>query len=436
MTLRAGAALKTLQKDHGGALARNFGRPGEQTMLVATGIECSYPTVEHGRRRDELEDTDHYRRWREDFELCRSIGARYLRYGVPYYRTHLGPGRYDWSFADEVLPALWDCGLAPIIDLCHFGVPDWVGGFGNPDWPAHFAEYAGAFADRYPWIKFYTPVNEMLVCARFSGLYGLWNEQAKSDAGFVAAHATQCRATLMAIGEILRRRPDAVFIQSEIAEVYLERWPDTRDSVEFRNRLRFVTFDFIYGRPPAADVLVYLLDNGLSRDDYAWFMRVGREAAAHCVLGMDYYANNERTLNADGEVRMEGDMLGWGMIALDYFHRYYRPMMLSETNTIELGGGEGVHWLLRTWHQAQHLRHHGVPMIGYTWYSLTDQIDWDIQLREVRGKVTPNGLFKLDRTPRDAAGVFRQLSGAYGDNPLIQTLPEGLGGFGEPMPKL
>jgi beta-glucosidase/6-phospho-beta-glucosidase/beta-galactosidase len=404
-------------------------RPGA-TLMMTTGIECSYPTVQGGRRRDELEGTRHYEHWREDLELCRGIGAGYVRYGLPYYRMHLGPGRYDWAFADQVLPAFWDLGLIPIVDLCHFGVPDWIGGFANRDWPGYFAEYAAAFAERYPWIKFYTPVNEMLVCARFSGLYGLWNEQKASDADFVAAHATQCRASLLAMGEILKRRGDAVFIQSEIAEVYLERWPQTRDDVKFRNHFRFITFDYLYGTPPYADVANYLYDNGLSRGDYEWFMQQGREVAAHCVLGMDYYSDNERTVQCDGSVALEGAMLGWGVIALDYYRRYHRPMMLTETNAIEQGGGETTQWLLRTWHQAQHLRHHGVPMIGYTWYSLTDQIDWDIQLREIRGQVTPNGLYTLDRKPREAAKVFRDLARNYADSPLLESIPAGLPGSG------
>lgn len=424
-----GPSLADLQAKHGGAVTSGDARPGA-TMLVATGIECSYPTVQGGRRRDELEGTRHYSRWREDLELCRSIGATYVRYGLPYYRMHLGPGRYDWDFADMVLPVFWELGLIPIVDLCHFGVPDWVGGFANRDWPAHFAEYAAAFAERYPWIKFYTPVNEMLVCARFSGLYGLWNEQKASDRDFVAAHATQCRASLLALGEILRRRPDAVFIQSEIAEVYLERWPRTRGDVQFRNRFRFITFDFLYGAPPHADVLNYLYDNGLRREDYDWFMEHGAGAAAHCVLGMDYYSNNERTVQCDGSVSMEGAMLGWGVIALDYYRRYYRPMMLTETNAIERGGDETTQWLLRTWHQAQHLRHHGVPMIGYTWYSLTDQIDWNIQLREIRNEVTPNGLYTLDRQPREAAKVFRELAHTYAGSPLVASIPAGLPGSG------
>ena len=76
-----------------------------------------------------------------------------LRYGPPYYKTHLGPGRYDWDFTDEVFAELKRLGIMPIVDLCHFGVPDWIGDFQNPDFPALFAEYAEAFARRFPWVS-------------------------------------------------------------------------------------------------------------------------------------------------------------------------------------------------------------------------------------------------------------------------------------------
>ena len=67
-------------------------------------------------------------------------------------------------------------------------------------------------------------------------------------------------------------------------------------------------------------------------------------------------------------------------------------------------------------------------MIGFTWYSLVDQIDWDIQLREIRGKVNPNGLFTLDRQPRDVAAAFRDYADNYGSASLFRALPRGLEG--------
>lgn len=116
-------------------------RPNE--FMFATGIECSYPTIDQGRtRRDLLEECGHYARYQEDIALVQEMGLRYLRYGLPYHKTHLGPGRYDWEFSDLAMKEMQDRGIIPILDLLHFGLPDWLGSFQNPDLPMHFADYA------------------------------------------------------------------------------------------------------------------------------------------------------------------------------------------------------------------------------------------------------------------------------------------------------
>ncbi len=142
-------------------------------FMFGTGIENSYPTINGGRTRiDQMAKCDHYRRWQEDFELVREMGIGYLRYGPPIHHTWLGDGRYDWSFADPTFEYLRKMDCTPIVDLCHFGVPDWIGDFQNPDFPALFARYARDFARRFPWVQLYTPVNEMYICATFSAAYG------------------------------------------------------------------------------------------------------------------------------------------------------------------------------------------------------------------------------------------------------------------------
>ena len=393
-----------------------------RNFLLATGIECSYPVVD-GRRRDQLEETRHYQHWREDFELCRDIGARVLRYGPPYYRMHLGPKSYDWSFTDEVLPVLQQLGITPILDLCHFGVPDWIGDFQNEDWPQYFAEYAHAFAERYPWIQLYTPVNEIYVCARFSAKEGIWNEQLKSNKAMIRAHAIQCKATLLAIEAILKVRPDAVFFQSEACEVFLEEHPSQREKVALLNSMRFITFDFLYGHPPQGNLLMFLLDQGVEKEEYDWFMEHGRKAAPHCVMGMDYYGGNEIAVTENGSLRGVGPSIGWSSIARHYATRYRKPIMLTETNTGD--PREGPKWLWDTWHNASDLRADGFPVIGYTWYSLQNQVDWDIQLREFRGHEVGNGLFTLERKANPVAAEFRKIAQHYGDQPLLTNFAMG-----------
>src|SRR5258708_135733 len=126
----------------------------EGQFMFATGIENSYPTIKlpdgSRFRVDEMEKCRHYQCWEEDFKLVKETGIDFLRYGPPYYSTHLGADRYDWEFSDKTFGRLHELGITPIVDLCHFGVPDWVGGFQNQDWPILFKAYAVAFAKRYP----------------------------------------------------------------------------------------------------------------------------------------------------------------------------------------------------------------------------------------------------------------------------------------------
>src|SRR4029079_8568079 len=90
----------------------------------------------------------------------------------------------------------------------------------NPDFPNLFAAYAKAFAQRFPWVQLYTPVNEMFICATFSAAYGWWNEQQTDDRAFVTALKHIVRANVLAMQAILKRRPDAIFIQSESSEYF------------------------------------------------------------------------------------------------------------------------------------------------------------------------------------------------------------------------
>ena len=55
------------------------------------------------------------------------------------------------------------------------------------------------------------------------------------------------------------------------------------------------------------------------------------------------------------------------------------------------------------------MRQGGVPLVGFTWYSLTDQVDWDTALREPLGNVSPVGLFDLNRDPRPVGQAYRHL---------------------------
>ena len=398
--------------DTGGGLPT--GLPGN--FLFATGIECSYPTIANGSiRRDLLAETGHDDRWEEDLQLVHDLGIRVLRYGLPYHRVHLGKDRYDWAFADRVLARMRELEITPILDLLHFGLPDWLGDFQNPEVPVRFAEYAGAVARRYPWVRHYTPVNEIFVTAKNSGKTGAWNEQLKTDAGFVTALKHLVAAAILATHEIADATPNAIMFQSESAEYTHEMLAVTSDETRLWNKLRFLALDLLYAHPPDADVCMFALDNGLTRAEYDWFM-VG-EPPGYQVVGIDYYGRNERLIMPDGSMCTAEDVLGWYQIANEYHDRYRKPLMHTETNVFD--AETAPTWLWKQWANVLRLRADGVPVFGFTWYSLIDQVDWDIELREKKGAVNACGLFDLDRKRRPVADAYESLLKEFGRIPVM-----------------
>jgi hypothetical protein len=90
-------------------------------------------------------------------------------------------------------------------------------------------------------VQLYTPVNEMFICAPFSAKYGWWNEQLKTDRGSSPALKNIVKANVLGMTEILKRRPDAIFIQSESSEYFHADSPAAIGPAELMNSRRFLS---------------------------------------------------------------------------------------------------------------------------------------------------------------------------------------------------
>lgn len=386
-------------------------------FMFAVGIECSCPTVEGNVRVDELESTGHYELWQTDLKLVRELGLRYLRYGPPIYRIWKGPDDFDWSFLDPVMHEMRRLGIVPIIDLVHFGLPDWLKDFQNPDWPNHFANYAHRFAERYPWVRYYTPVNEIYVTALFSGAFGWWNERLVSDLGFVTNIKHCVKASVLGMRAILDLRPDAIFVFSESTEYVHPGSPEMVQQAHFMNERRFLSLDLLFGHDVTATIYRYVLASGMTPEEYAWYMG-NRDLRSHCIMGTDYYITNEHLLNRDGSSGRMGDVYGYYVITRQYYDRYRIPVMHTETNR---AGKHAAEWLWKEWMNLLRLREDGVPIVGFTWFGLVDMKDWDSALTKIRGNVNPVGLYTLARKARKVAKEYRRLVEEYSHLPISST---------------
>ena len=308
-----------------------------------------------------------------------------------------GRARYDWEFADLAMAEMQRLGITPILDLMHFGVPDWLGNFQNPELPRHFADYAGAVADRYPWVRYYTPVNEIYVTARASAKDGLWNEQLKTDRGFVTALKHTAAASILATHAIARRCPNAVIVQSESAEYTHEARGRARPA-RYAWKTSCACCRSICCMPTRPTPTLYCYSAGQRHDPRGIRLVHGGRAARLSGHGQRLLRAQREDLAAR---RQSVSGRGCGGLVPDHAAVLRALPEARHAHRDQHAGRRPAAptWLWKQWVNILRMREDGVPVLGFTWYSLIDQIDWDIELAEKSGTVNPCGLYDLDRRP-------------------------------------
>lgn len=386
---------------HGGAA---------RTVELWGGIECTVNRV-RDEYLDQMERNGHAHRM-EDLELFAGLGVRALRYPVLWERTAPdGVESADWSWPDARLPRLQELGVRPIVGLVHHGSGPRYTSLADPQFPEKLAEYAGAVARRYPWIEAYTPVNEILTTARFSGLYGHWYPHGQDEQQFARVILNECRGTILAMRAIREVNPDAKLVQTDdLGKTFST--PELVYQAEFDNARRWLGWDLLCGRVDREHALwSFLQYSGVTEAELEWFLE---NPCPPDTLGVNYYITSERFLDhrlerypewthggngrdsyADVEtVRVSAQgIAGAEALVREAWERYRIPVAVTEAH-LGCTREEQLRWLLEIWRGANRLRREGADVRAVTAWSLLGAFDWNSLLTENRGHYEP-GVFDI-----------------------------------------
>jgi len=370
-------------------------KPTETNAKLALwiGVECTINRVGE-LFSDQCRRNGHDRRL-SDLERFAEIKAERIRY--PCLWEKAAPrrdGEYDWRLFDARLAELRRLELQPIVGLLHHGSGPRFTSLLDPAFPRRFAGYARAFAERYPWVEDYTPINEPLTTARFSGLYGVWYPHERGDPPFARALLNQIEATKLAMGEIRRVQPAARLIQTEDLG-RASSTPRLRYQADFENERRWLSFDLLAGAVDEEHPLWgFLTRAGLHSYELD---RLRDEPCRPDVLGINHYLLSNRFLDHRLERYPACLHGGNGMdryadlgavdceaarnpppesVLWEAWKRYRRPLAVTETH---LGGPREaqMRWLHEIWSAASSLRAQGADMRAVTAWSLLGTFDWN-----------------------------------------------------------
>jgi beta-glucosidase len=394
-------------------------------LHFALGVEDTFvPQSRPGERPiDEYELTEHYRHWHSDLALARDAGATMLRWGIPWHRVNPERGQWDFDWLDGVMDRFAELDLEPIVDLLHYGTPLWLDDqFANPDYPQVVAEYAAVIADRYRGIaRSYTPVNEPMIHAQFSGQYAYWPPYLSGQHGLATMAGAIARGFVLtqeAIAGVLG--DDAIFVHVDAGFRYLGDTdaPEHRETVARMNEQRYLVEDLVTGRVDDDHSLAgWLRENGVDDDALAFF---ASRPTPPDVMGVNYYPRHSTELFeagvhhgggfADPRPTRDDGVAGLRDVLSTYARRYGAPVMLTET-CVTGTVAERAAWLDASVAELVALRQSGTPVVGYTWWPVFDMYEWTYRhsSAEREAHLLTMGLWSLEEREGHLARVATPL---------------------------
>lgn len=375
------------------------------------GIECTVNRV-NDRYIDQLKQAD-FDNIENVIEEIASLGIKTLRFPIlwenhePVENTSI-----DFSKTRSYLERLNHCGIEPIAGLVHHGSGPSFTNLLDEEFPEKLAAYAAKVAREFPEIKYYTPVNEPLTTARFSGLYGFWYPHHRSDESFLKILLNEIKGIVLSMRAIREINPDAKLIQTEdLGKTYST--PELAYQANFENKRRWLTYDLLCGKVNEEHPLYrYFLNSNISPEELNFF---SSNPCVPDVAGFNYYVTSERFLDerlhlypfnlhggnqwhkyVDTEaVRVNhGQDSGITVLLKEAWERLQIPMALTEVH-LNCTREEQLRWFQEIYSKCCELKEDGINLTAITAWSLLGAFGWNRLLTCEQNMDYEPGAFQL-----------------------------------------
>jgi beta-glucosidase len=397
---------------------------------------------------------DHYRRWREDVDLIASLGVNAYRFSLAWPRLFPAGDRVreqrGFDHYDRLLDALLERGIAPVVTLYHWDLPQALenrGGWRSRDTAERFAEYAracfDAFGDRVP---YWLTINEPWIVGLLGYLLGL---HAPGYRGDLLGEVTVFHHLLLAHGRATQEHRAAGSPgQIGLAPNLMPHYPasaDPADAEACRGSDGYVNRWFLdaifHGAYPDDQRERY--ERQVGPLDFVRGGDLATIATPTDYLGVNYYAPRVMQAVAGDEpwpwrvIVPEGSETTGGFTTgvpqteagtpivpsglTDLLVRIRDdygdvPIMITENGGVF---GEPLHDERRVRFVRDHVAAlhdaiaQGVPVIGYCHWSLLDNFEWALGYAQRFGLVHVD-YGTLERTVKDSGRAYGRIAAANG----------------------
>ncbi len=418
-----------------------------QALEFWGGIECTINRIQDSYF-DQMEMAGHYSR-KGDIGRIAGLGIKTLRYPILWERHEPDAQEtIDWTHTANRLNEMKQHRITPIAGLLHHGSGPEFTDLADNHFPEKFAAYAGKVARQFPWLEYFTPINEPLTTARFSGLYGLWYPHAMNDVSFAKMILNQVQAIILAMSEIRKINPAAKLIQTEdLSKTFSS--PLIKYQATFENERRWLTYDLLLGKVKAGHPMwSYFLRLGIPEKRLHFFID---NATTPEVAGFNYYVTSERFLDEDKSkypasshggnelqeyadveaIRVNhGNAYGLKVLLKEAWERFRLPMAITESH-LNAGREDQVRWLNEICKSCSSAIEEGINVRAVTFWSLFGAFGWSKLLTDEKMVYEP-GTFDLRTQPARPTAISLFIKNIILKNNSLHPLAEQHGWWHDP----
>lgn len=333
---------------------------------------------------------DHYRRYKEDFKIAKSLNLNTLRFGVEWSRVEPEEGVWDkaaWEHYRAYISEMQADGLEPILNIWHWTMPTWFtdkGEFSKQKNLKYFDRFVAKLCKELQVnkLKYVITLNEPNVYASFGYLTGEWVPNEKKPLKALWLYWNLARAHKRAYRILKQANPKLqVGVASQLANIQAKRSHNPVDRV-------------------TTSVMRYLWN--------WWFLN--RVRRYQDFVGFNYYFTDYFKGTKRDNPKSPVSELGWYMepgglypVLINVWKRYKKPIIVTENGLADETDSKRQWWIQETMVAMERALGEGVDLRGYLHWSLLDNFEWAYGWWPKFGLIAVDREHGMKRTPRPSA---------------------------------
>lgn len=330
--------------------------------------------------------SDHYRRYKEDFDIAKKLHMNAFRFSVEWSRIEPEEGVWDIEAIEHYrtyIAELKKRELEPVMTLFHFTLPVWFsekGGFEKRSNVKYFERFAEKVVQELGHgVRYIVTINEPTIYVYQSYMQGAWPPAKQNKLQGVHVLNNLIYAHKLAAAAIRDLSSDYLVSIAQ-SSVYIYAGDDSVLSSISASVLQYITDDYVLKR-----------------------------VVKHCdYLGVNYYYSARvfgyRIHNPEEHL----SDLGWEVspaniqFALErLYDKYSKPILITENGIADADDDLRKWWLQQSVVAMKLAMQRGVDLIGYLHWSLLDNFEWaygkwprfglvEVNYRTMERKVRPS----------------------------------------------